>query len=56
MAEFVGSTLRELSISPSRGNHRIVALYAALDARMTVIALIPGLPVPTADASAMDAM
>ena len=35
---------------------RIVAAYAALNARMTRSALIPGLPVPTADAGAMDAM
>ena len=39
-----------------RGTHRIVAAYAALNARITGSALIPGLPVPIADASAMDAM
>ena len=32
------------------------AVYAALNARMSGSALIPGLPVPTADAGAMDAM
>ena len=35
---------------------RIIAAYAALNARMTGTALIPGLTVPTADARAMDAM
>jgi len=55
-AQFVESALRELSVTLCRGNHRIVAAYAALNARMTGRALIPGLPVPTADAGAMDAM
>ena len=56
-AHFVESALRELSVTLCRGNHRIVAPYAALNARgLTGRALIPGLPVPTADAGAMDAM
>ena len=56
-AQFVESALRELSVTLCRGNHRIVAAYAALNARgLTGRALIPGLPVPTADAGAMDAM
>lgn len=53
---FVESALQELSISLCRGNHRVVTAYAALNARMTGSALIPGLPVPTTDASAMDGM
>jgi hypothetical protein len=53
---FVESALQELSISLCRGNHRIVSAYAALNTRITGSALIPGLPVPTADAGAMDAM
>ena len=44
-AQFVESALRELSVTLCRGNHRIVAAYAAPDARMTGSALIPGLPV-----------
>ena len=50
------SALRELSDSLCRGNHRIVAAYAALNVRMSGSALIPGPPVPTANAGAMDAM
>ena len=56
MAQFVESALRELSVSLCRGNNRIVAAYAALNARMSGSALIPGLPVPTTDAGAMDAL
>ena len=37
------SALRELSASLCRGNHRIVAAYAALNVRMSGSALIPGL-------------
>ena len=55
-AQFVESALRELSVYLCRGNHRIVAAYTALNARMSGSALIPGLPVPTADVSAMDAI
>ena len=36
--------------------HFHVAAYAALNVRMSGSALIPGLPVPTADAGAMDAV
>jgi hypothetical protein len=53
---FVESALRELSVALCRGNHRIVSAYAALNARITGSALIPGLPVPTADAGAMDTL
>lgn len=53
---FVESALQELSVALCRGNHRIVSAYAALNTRITGSALIPGLPVPTADAGAMDAM
>ena len=56
MAQFVESALRELSVSLCRGNHRIVAAYAALDVCMSGSALIPGLPVPTAADGAMHAM
>ena len=55
-AQFVESALRELSISLCSGNHRVVAAYAALNLRMSGSTLIPGLPVPTADAGAMNAM
>ena len=55
-AQFVKSSQQELSASLSRGNHRIVAAYAALNVRMSGRALIPGLPVPAADTGAMDAM
>jgi hypothetical protein len=51
---FVESALRELSVTLCRGNLRIVSAYAALNARIRGSALIPGLPVPTADAGAMD--
>ena len=47
-AQFVENALRELSVSLSRGNHRIDAPYAALNVRMSGSAVIPGLPVPTA--------
>ena len=40
---------------PQQLPHRRPA-YAALNARMTGSALIPGLPVPTVDASAMEAV
>lgn len=55
-AGFVESAIRELSIAVCRGNHRIVSAYASLNVRMTGSALIPGLPVPTADVGAMDAL
>ena len=53
---FVENTLWELSVTLCRGYHCIIAMYAALNARMTGSAFIPGLPVPTADAGAVDAM
>lgn len=53
---FVESALRELSVTLCRGNHRLVSAYAAINTRMNGSALIPGLPVPTTDAGAMDAM
>ena len=52
----IDSALQELSVSLCRCNHRIVAAAAALLTRMTGRALIPGLPIPTDDAAAMDAM
>jgi hypothetical protein len=52
----VESALQELSVSLCRGNHRIVSAYTALNTHTSHIALIPGLPVPTADACAMDAV
>jgi hypothetical protein len=55
-SRFVESALQELSIALCRGTHRVVAAYAALNTRITGSALIPGLPVPTTDAGAMDAM
>ena len=56
-AQFVESVLRKLSVSLCRGNNRIVTAYAVrLNVRMSGSALIPGLPVPTTDAGAMDAM
>ena len=48
---------KTLPIGPISLTHtHAIAAYAALNARMTGSALIPGLPVPTADAGAMDAM
>ena len=55
-AQFVEIALWELSVSLCRGNHHIVAAYVARNGRMTGSAVIPGLPVPIADAEAMDSM
>ena len=55
-SSFIDSGLQELSVSLCRCTHRIVAAAAALLTRMTGRALIPGLPIPTDDAAAMDAM
>jgi hypothetical protein len=55
-SRFVESALQELSVSLARANHRLVAAYAALNARISGCALLPGLPVPTADAGAMESL
>jgi hypothetical protein len=55
-SRFVESALQALLIALCRGTHRIVAAYAALNTRFTGSALIPGLPVPTTDAGALNAM
>ena len=52
----VKSALRKLCVSLCRDDHRIVAAYAVLNVRMIGSALIPGLPVATADVGAMDAI
>jgi hypothetical protein len=53
---FVESALRELSVALCRGNSRIVRAYTAVVARVAGKALLPGLPVASADAADTDSL
>jgi hypothetical protein len=53
---FVESALRELSVALCRGNSRIVRAYTVVVARVAGKALLPGLPVASADAADTDSL
>jgi hypothetical protein len=53
---FIESALRELSVALCRGNSRIVRAYTAVVARVAGKALLPGLPVASADAADTDSL
>jgi hypothetical protein len=56
MRAFIESALRELSVALCRGNSRIVRAYTAVVARVAGKALLPSLPVASADAADTDSL
>jgi hypothetical protein len=53
---FVEGSIRELSVALCRGNSRILRAYTAVGARVAGKALLPGLPVASADAADTDSL
>jgi hypothetical protein len=53
---FIESALRELSVALCRGNSQIVRAYTAVVARVAGKALLPGVPVASADAADTDSL